>query len=139
MVTRKKKELRMVQLVAGTVERSEKYFGSIERRWGDWKYWARRGCHYWRNSRGTGKKTERQVASWLRYTKEKLLEETAKVDKVLRVNLKYTALKSLTNYFIQELLLLKIIWEYRLIWQQRERNQCGGGSYKTRLNRWGKT
>ena len=64
--------------------------------------------------------------------KKKLLEETDKVDKVC-VNLKHTALQRLMNYLMQELLLLQIGWEQRLIRQQRERHQCGGGAYKIRL------
>ena len=43
-------------------------------------------------------------------SKKKLLEETAKVDKVL-CNLKHTPLQRLMNYFMQELLLLQIGWE----------------------------
>ena len=42
--------------------------------------------------------------------KKKLLDETAKADKVLR-KLKHTALQRLMNYFMQELLLLQIGWE----------------------------
>ena len=39
-----------------------------------------------------------------------LLEETAKIDKVLR-KLKHAALQRLMNYFMQELFLLQIGWE----------------------------
>ena len=42
--------------------------------------------------------------------KKKLLEDTAKVDKVL-YKLKHTTFQSLMNYFMQELLLLQIVWE----------------------------
>ena len=42
-------------------------------RWGDWQSWGRRVCHYWKNSRDVRKKTERQVTSYLRYTKEEVI------------------------------------------------------------------
>ena len=29
-----------------------RYFDSIGSKWGDWQSWRRRGCHYWRISRG---------------------------------------------------------------------------------------
>ena len=62
--------------------------------------------------------------------KKKLLEEI-KLIKFCRVY--STALQRLKNAFMQELLLLQIVWEKRLIRQQRERNECGGGGYKVRL------
>ena len=46
--------------------------------------------------------------------------------------LKHIALQRLMNYFMQEMWLLQIGWEQRLIRQQRERNQCGGEGYKIR-------
>ena len=64
--------------------------------------------------------------------KQKLLEETAKVDKGL-CKFETHSLTKNNEFFMQELLLLQIDWEERLIRQQRERNQCGGGGYKIRL------
>ena len=62
--------------------------------------------------------------------KKKLLEEI----KLIKFRIVYsTALQRLKNSFMQELLLLQIVWEKRLIRQQRERNECGGGGYKVRL------
>ena len=62
--------------------------------------------------------------------KKKLLEEI----KLIKFCIVYsTALQRLKNAFMQELLLLQIVWEKRLIRQQRERNKCGGGGYKVRL------
>ena len=55
------------------------------------------------------------------------------------VSLKHTALQRLMNYFMLQLLLLQISREYRLVSQERERNQCGGGGYKIRLKCCGRT
>ena len=62
----------------------ERYFDSIRSRWGDCQSWGRRAYHYCRNNRSVLERRRKDKFPALRDIPiKRLLEETAKVDKVL--------------------------------------------------------
>ena len=65
--------------------------------------------------------------------KKKLLEETAKVDKVFCKFKTHSITKTNELFYAGASFVTNRLGVQRLIRQQRKRNQCGGGGYRIRL------